>query len=177
MRWVAFLRGINVGGHKPVRMDDLRTAFEEMGFQDIKTILASGNVLFESPDEANAALRTKIEETLKRTAGYEIGVLLRTTEELLHLVDLRPFVGVEVTPQTRLYVTFLPEGAHRGAEVPYHLPVKDFQITRLTEGEVCSVVTLSAERGTVDLMGVLEKEFGRNVTTRSWNTISKILMK
>jgi uncharacterized protein (DUF1697 family) len=74
-----------------------------------------------------------------------------------------------------LYVTFLTEKHQSSLKIPYESPDKNLKIIRATASEVCSVVTLSPNTGTVDLMSFLEKEFGRKITTRNWNTIGKIL--
>jgi len=108
-RYAAFLRGINVGGHKPVRMADLEKAFGQLGFRNVKTVLASGNVLFEAPQGSASVLVKKIEEKLRKAFGHDIRVLIRTIEMLQGLAEENPFKGVIVTPETRLYVTFLSE--------------------------------------------------------------------
>ncbi len=175
IKYVALLRGINVGGHKPVKMEELKKAFESMGFQNVKTLLASGNVLFESPKMGTDILVKQIEEKLEQELGYEVGVLLRTMEEIQNLADANPFKNIELTQKTRLYITFLPEKQERDGKIPHESTGKDFKIVRISASEVCSVLILSADRGTSDLMSFLEKEFGRKVTTRNWNTIARIL--
>ena len=180
MRYVAFLRGINVGGRKPLKMADLRAAFEAMGFQNVKTVLASGNVVFETlpgadlPDNA-LDLAAHIEQRLQQVFGYPIAVALRTVADLQRLVDSDPFKGVAITPDTRLYVTFLADPAKSRSDFTYDAPEGDLRIVRVAPGEVCSVLTLSPARGTTKLMALLEKEFGGGVTTRNWNTVGKVL--
>lgn len=173
--YAAFLRGINVGGHKPVKMDELKKAFESLGFKNVKTLLASGNVVFDSSHSSTSALAKGIEEKLKKTFGHDIGVLIQTFGELQRLAGTNPFKKIKVTPQTRFYVTFLSEKPKNGLKIPYESPDKNFKILRATGSEVCSVLTLSPNSRTVDLMDTLEKEFGRKVTTRNWNTIIKVL--
>lgn len=175
MQYVAFLRGINVGGHKAIKMEDLKKVFEASGFENVKTLLASGNVLFDAPSASENTFAKKIEEMLAKAFGHEIGVLIRTVEDLQKLAGQNPFAGVKITPQTRLYVTFLAEKTGSGLKVPHASPDGNFKITRATASEVCSVLTLTPGGRTVDLMSVLEKEFGRKITTRNWNTIQKIL--
>jgi uncharacterized protein (DUF1697 family) len=180
VRYVAFLRGINVGGHKPVKMADLRAVFVAMGFQNVKTVLASGNVVFETLPEAglpdNALdLAAYIEQRLQQVFGYSIAVALRTVADLQRLVDSDPFKGVATTPDTRLYVTFLSDPAKSRPDFTYDAPEGDLRIVRIGPGEVCSVLALSPARGTTDLMALLEREFGGGVTTRNWNTVGKML--
>jgi len=175
IKYAAFLRGINVGGHKAVKMEELKKAFETLGFKNVKTLLASGNVLFAAPAASESALAKKIERKLETVFGYEIGVLIRKIEGLQRLAEADPFAGIKITPQTRLYVTFLAEKPRSGLKIPYESPDQNFKIIRATGSEVCSVLTLSPNSRTVDLMSILEKEFGRKVTTRNWNTLEKIL--
>ena len=175
INYAAFLRGINVGGRKPVPMQKLKKALESLQFKNVQTLLASGNVVFEAPPLDTIALEQKIEETLKKTFGQEIGVFIRTLKELQHLSDSQPFKGINVTPQTRLYVTFFSEKPKRSLKIPFISPDKSFNILHVSGREVCSVLTLSPNSGTLDLMKVLEKEFGRKVTTRNWNTVIRVL--
>jgi uncharacterized protein (DUF1697 family) len=173
IKQVAILRGINVGGHNKVSMDALKKAFESMGFENVKTLLASGNVLFDAPQ--TSALVKKIEGKLEKTFGYEIDVLVSTIKELQHLDKDNPFKGIQVTPQTRLYVTFLSEKPKTSLKIPYESSDKNFKIIQVTANKVCSVLTLSPNSKTVDLMDILEKEFGKKITTRNWNTITRLL--
>ncbi len=173
--YVGFLRGINVGGNKIVKMETLKTTFGSMGFQNVKTILASGNILFETAKTDGAALSKRIGDTLEKTVGFPISVIVRSIGEIQHLADADPFKGITITPQTRLYMTFLSEKPKSTLKIPYESPEKDFKILQVSDSEICSVLTVSKERGTTDAMNILEKEFGRNITTRNWNTILRIL--
>lgn len=176
--YVAFLRGINVGGNKLVKMDDLKKVFATtLKLENVQTILASGNILFETP-ETNCEMLTKtIEAALAKRFGHPIPVIIRSITNLKKLAANEPFKKIVVTPSTRLYLTFLSEKPKSLLKIPYVSPEKDFYILSVTDTEICSVLTLSENRGTVDAMGIIEKEFGRNVTTRNWNTIEKILKK
>jgi uncharacterized protein (DUF1697 family) len=173
--YAAFLRGINVGGHKKISMEALRNAFAACGFKNIKTVLASGNVVFESPSNDFRALKQSIEAKIKKTFAMDVRVILRSLEELQSLADANPFAKIKITPQTRLYVTFLSEKPTSKLKIPYESPERDFKILRATHSEVCSMLTLSPKRGTVDVMDILEKEFGENITTRNWNTVLRVL--
>lgn len=175
-KYVAFLRGINVGGHQLIKMADLKEAFETLGFHNVRTLLASGNVIFES--EADKKILTReIEATLKKEFNKDISVILRSRDDLKHLEMLQPFKEVIKTPDIRLYVTFLPgEARPRTVEIPYVASHEEFRIIYATPTEVFSVLDLSKGKGTTDIMKLLEKEFGPNITTRNWSTILKILL-
>jgi uncharacterized protein (DUF1697 family) len=174
-RQVAFLRGINVGGHKPVKMEALAGWFADLGFKNVKTVLASGNVLFDAGKADAEVLINKIENKLKAELGHSVDVIVRSVEELESLSNPNPFKAIKVTTQTRLYVTFLSKKPQSRLKIPHTSPDKAFQIIRLSEREVFSVATLSPQTQTTDLMKILEREFGKKVTTRNWNTIGRIL--
>lgn len=179
MRYVAFLRGVNVGGHKPLKMADLRAAFERMGFRNVRTVLASGNVVFDGgghkPEEGDLAeLTARIESDLGRVFGYPITIALRRVADLQHLVASDPFKDVVTTPDTRLYVTFLSQPVRSGTSARPGMPEAYLRLVRITSGEVLSAITLSPGWGTSELMAYLEKGFGPGVTTRNWNTITRV---
>ncbi len=173
--YAALLRGINVGGHKIVKMDALKKAFESLGFMNVKTFLASGNVVFQAPPMSASALTKQLEEKLKKTFGFEISVLIRSIKELQRLHKANPFAGIKVTPQTRLFVTFLTEKPASSLKIPYVSPGGNFKILRASKSEVCSVLTITNLRRGMQFMAVLDREFGRMITTRSWSTITRIL--
>src|SRR6266496_3599580 len=174
-KFVAFLRGINVGGNKLIKMEDLKKCFASAGFKNVKTILASGNVLFESANADENALAKKIADKLKAELGHDVGIQIRSIDEIQKLADRAPFKKIKVTPETRLYITFLPEKPKSKLKIPYASPEKDFRILEVTNREVCTAITISPGRATTEMMGILEKEFGKNITTRNWNTVGKIL--
>jgi uncharacterized protein (DUF1697 family) len=176
-QFVAFLRGINVGGHAFIKMTDLKKAFEKMGFQNVRTLLASGNVIFESEQANKKVLTREIEPTLEKEFKQDIGVTLRSLNDLKHLELLKPFKEIKITTDIRLYITFLfGEVQPRTIKIPYATPKEEFRILYVTPTEVFSVLDLSKGKGTPDVMSILEKEFGSKLTTRNWNTILKILL-
>ena len=174
-KYAAFLRGINVGGNNIIKMEELKKVFESMGFLNVKTILASGNVLFKSKEVKTSVLVQTIGKKLESVFGYNNGVVIRSIEEIRRIAIREPFKQIKVTPQTRLYVTFLPEKSKSNLKIPYESSNKGYKIISNSEYEVFSVAELSHEVQSTDLMNVLDKEFGKNVTTRNWNTIEKIL--
>jgi len=132
--------------------------------------------LFEARPANRGKLVRKIEDKLTKTFGHKISTIVRTVEELQSLAGLNPFKGIKVTPRTRLFVTFLAERPRTKLKVPYESPDKSFRIIHLTEREVCSVLTLGPQWAkNLRQMNVLEKEFGRKVTTRSWSTVGRVL--
>ncbi|MDT3695491.1 MAG: DUF1697 domain-containing protein [Ignavibacterium sp.] len=106
-RYFAFLRAINVGGHT-VKMDHLKSLFEKMGFVNVETFIASGNVVFEAKSKTINVMKKKIESDLHKQLGYEVATFIRTAAELKNLIEYKPFDDSELrNPTNTLYIGFL----------------------------------------------------------------------
>jgi len=104
--WVALLRGVNVGG-RTIRMAELRSALEEAGLQNVETILQSGNVRFDSPDDAGR-LKDRLEKTLRERFGYDAKVQVVERDQLNRIVEAYPFGKADASRHD--YVIFLERG-------------------------------------------------------------------
>jgi uncharacterized protein (DUF1697 family) len=173
--YVALLRGINVGGNRLIKMDDLKRTFEKLGFINIRSVQATGNIIFQTSRTDKEKLIKDIQDMLHKDFNHPISVILVTREYMVRLIEKNPFKEIHVLPETRLYVSFRSDKNGSSAlAVPYESPEKDFKILSVTDYEICSVLTLSPERNTTDVMKILEKEYGKQITTRNWNTLIKI---
>jgi len=150
-------------------MPELKKTFEAQGFQNVKTLLASGNVVF----DGEAELARDISENLEKAFGFPIETIVLPFQVIADIVESNPFKAVRVTPKIRLYVTFLKERPRTELKIPYVSGDESFRIIGLTDKAVFSVLDLE-KAGTVDAMNILEKEFGKNITTRNYNTLEKI---
>jgi uncharacterized protein (DUF1697 family) len=173
--FVAFLRGINVGGNKKVPMMDLKKALEKAGYENVKTLLNSGNVVLDAPEKNPETVRKNLEALLEKTFTFPVPVLVRTFEELVSLEDSDPFKGVKITNDTLLYVTFLSGPAKGALKVPYTSPDTALRVLSASKTEVFWVLTKHPGVKSTDAMLVIEKEYGKGVTTRNWNTVEKLL--
>jgi uncharacterized protein (DUF1697 family) len=189
MTYVAFLRGINVGGNHKVPMAELRQKLIDWGCENVKTILNSGNVIFDIRDDnslpptserdgVRGQFHTNLESTLESYLsdcfGFPIPVMVRTMEEMNSLVQSNPFKHIAVHTDLRLYVSLLKTKPDTKISLPYISEDESFQILAVRNSDVISVVDLSKGK-TVNGMNDLEKLFGKNITTRNWNTINKIV--
>ncbi|HXU10093.1 MAG TPA: DUF1697 domain-containing protein [Blastocatellia bacterium] len=105
-KYVAFLRAINVGGHT-VKMDHLRGLFESLGFTEVATVIASGNVIFTSTSRS-PALEKKIEDDLRQSLGYQVITFVRATSELKAIAACRPLDASEIDAAgNAFYIGFL----------------------------------------------------------------------
>lgn len=171
--YVAFLQGINVG-KRQVQMTKLKSAFDKMGYTEVSTILATGNVVFYSDIDDILKLTESIEYDLEKLFGFPVRVILRTAASIKKLLASDPFKGIKVTPDTRLYVTYLSEPHESSLSLPYFSKDKEFKILKITNTEVISILVLTPDTRTVEAMEIIEKEFGENLTTRNWNTVVRI---
>lgn len=152
MKYVALIRG--VGPENPnMHGEKLKAFFETLGFTNVTTLLSSGNVIFESDTTNNKALETHIEENLPKLFGFSRATIVRSYTELKKMVAADPFKAAEDIPTARLNVTFLKKG-----------------------GEVFSTID-TVTVGTVKVMASLEKEHGKDITTRTWKTVGRIIKK
>jgi len=172
-RYAAFLRGVNLG-KRTVKSADLKAAFEGMGFAGVKTLLASGNVLFDA--KASKGLKDTIEAGLAKQFGFSIGVVLRSLEELTAMVASNPFGGVVESDAAKLHVTLFDKPIPKGFVQP---PVKgDFDVPSVSERELFLIVYRKPDGtylggSTLDTEKRLPK--GTLVTSRNWNTILKAI--
>jgi uncharacterized protein (DUF1697 family) len=173
MKYVALLRGI--GPSNPnMRNEKLRELFQKLGYQNVQTVISTGNVLFESPSRAVKALEATIEEGIEKHLGFTSTTIIRSHNQITQLVDAdNPFGGFEDTPTTRLNVTFLKEKQSTDLRFPYSAKEKGYTVVGMHGREVLSVVDLTGAT-TPDLMAWLEKQFGKAITTRTWKTVGKI---
>ena len=175
IKYVALLRGINVGGNKLIRMAELKRIFASLGLKNVQTYIQSGNVLFESSRADSVALTKHIETSLHKAVGFEVPVVLRTTAELEAIVKLNPFSKVKPDADAKLYVTFLVEALKTKPKIPLLSPKRDCEIIHLNPREVFTVAFAMPNGRYGESMAFIEKEFGKSVTTRNWNTVIKIL--
>ena len=106
MTYIAFLRAINVGG-RVVKMDVLRTLFESLGYSNVETFIASGNVIFETPSRSPRSLEKAIEKRLHEKLGYEVHTFVRTCEEVAAIVAYEAFSSKAVEQASAFVVGFL----------------------------------------------------------------------
>lgn len=172
-KYIAFLRGINVGGHHKVPMGELRAEMEKLGFEAVTTILNTGNILFDTNEEDLEQLEKTISAHLEKIFGFPIPTILRKWEMLEGLLNRHPFKAETITKDIRLYVSFLKIDA----ELPWTSEDKGYKIIEKRDKAVLSVLDVTALK-TTKAMGILERQFGKkNITTRNWNTIKRIEKK
>ncbi len=175
-KYVAFLRAINVGGHT-VKMDQLRRLFETLGFSDVQTFIASGNVIFDSKSKSTKTIEKKIEQYLKAALGYEVATFIRTTSELAVIADYKPFPDEELKADgSVLYIAFLadkPGGEAKQKVLSLATEVDEFHVHGRELYWLCRKKFSESEVSGA----LLAKALGVQTTLRNSTTVKKIAAK
>jgi uncharacterized protein (DUF1697 family) len=173
-QYVAFLRAINVAGHAVIKMTDLREAFVAAGCQKVRTYIQSGNVLFESVEEAGV-IGERIRAKLRRLVGQEVGLLLRTVGELEKIVRGAPLRGFEDEAGVKRYVVFLAQKPAGKPRFPLVSSQEALEAVGMKDREVF-VVSRRKKNGFYGFPNnFIEKELGVQATSRNWSTVSRIV--
>lgn len=196
---ISMLRGVNVGGHNKIKMDELRGLYVSLGLQQPQTYVQSGNVVFRVKEQSVAAVGKIIEDAIEDKFGFRPGVILRTASEMRHVVAQNPFAGRTDIPAGKLLVTFLksdPDAATReavlalvqGAGEVKSLTAKTTKnakkaqtARRTATGEELWMngrelfIYFPEGMGRSKLVPVLERALKKSGTGRNWNTVTKLL--
>jgi len=175
IRYVAFLRAINVGGHRLIKMDELARIFTAAGLKNVRTYIQSGNVIFDTASVNAAALQKKIEKTLRNVLGYEVPVMIRRLADIEEIVRRNPFKTIELGADTGLFVVFLSDEPQHNPDLPLISAVEDIEVLDVTE-RAAFTVSRRKQNGSFGFPNkFVEKELGVSGTTRNWSTVNKIL--
>jgi uncharacterized protein (DUF1697 family) len=169
-RWVALLRGINLGSSRRIAMADLREVLGRLGYADVKTLLQSGNVVFSSTTGTAPAHAKRIAAGIEKDLGMDVKVLVFSAAELAAIVKANPFAAQRVDPK-ELHVTFLSG------------PTPRAKLAQIDRGSVAPDEFEPGKRAIYERRrgGVLasklpdwQKVLGIDVTARNWNTVTKL---
>ncbi len=155
-RYVALLRGIGPG-NPSMTSTSLKGFFESLGYRRVMPVISSGNVVFDTSEKDAAKLEAVIEKALPEKLGFSRIAIVRSKAELEKLVKKNPFKGVVDDKKHYLVITFFKEGK-KGVR------------------EIATVIDTDDSR-TPDFMREVEKKYGKDITTRTWKTVYRILKK
>jgi uncharacterized protein (DUF1697 family) len=165
-RYVAFLRGVSPQNAK---MPDLKRCFEEAGFANVKTVLSSGNVVFDARAASEAALERKALACMEAGLGRSFYPLVRSVADLTALLATDPYARFAVSPQAKRVVSFLREVPNPQPRLP--IEQDDARLLCLVGREMFTAYVPN-EKGPV-FMTLIQKALGTEVTTRTWETVNK----
>ncbi|MCA1553522.1 MAG: DUF1697 domain-containing protein [Chloroflexi bacterium] len=174
-RYIAFLRAINVGGHT-VKMDRLRELFESLGFANVETFIASGNVVFETRAKNTKALERKIEDALRPALDYEVTTFVRSADELAAIAAYEAFPRAALDAAVAHNIAFLAEPPDESATqklMALKSDIDDFNV----HGREVYWLSRVRQSESVISNAVLEKTLARRSTVRGVNTIQRMAAK
>lgn len=174
MNHIAWLRGINVGGHNKIKMADLKKSFERCGFKNVRTYIQSGNVAFESDEKETQVLSQLISKVIMDDFSLEVEVIVQTFDGLVQRVKHYPYLDVDETAFKKRYITFL-------VQTPSELSIaglmsKDWGQDQLHVEK--DVVYLLLDRGASQTKldnKTIENHLGVKATTRNLKTCLSVL--
>lgn len=165
-RYVAFLRGVSPMN---ASMPALKACFEAAGFTKVRTLLSSGNVAFDARSASPAALERRAEKAMQSSLGRSFRTLVRSADSLQRFVDAEPFAEFGLPSHAKRVVTFLRSPAPLAVELP--IERDGASILRCSGTEVLSAY-VPGPKGPV-FMGLLERTFGTEITTRTLETVRR----
>jgi len=168
------LRGVNVGGHNKIKMDALRALYESLKFEDPRTYVQSGNVIFRTKEKNSPALATKIQNAIERKFRFRPAVTIRTTGELRSAFAATPFTANRNLEPGKILVTFLSNkpGSDANANL---LGLKDYPEEIHLKGRELYIYFPDGAGKSKLPWSRVEKLLKTTGTARNWNSVTKML--
>mgnify|MGYP003383391503 CR=1 FL=1 len=168
--YISMLRGINVGGHKKIKMADLRAMYQALGFSNVASYVQSGNVVFDSLESDSAALTTTIETHIETTFGFPVSVFIRDADDFRRIIDGNPFAARENVNPARLFVTFLNQPLSEATTDVLVVP-PDSNDEFVVAGDVIYLFCPNGSGRSKLAAAISGNKLRTPSTTRNWNTI------
>jgi uncharacterized protein (DUF1697 family) len=166
-RYAAFLRGVMPTNAK---MPQLKRAFEAAGFENVVTVLGSGNVVFDARKASPASLAKKAEHAMEAELGKAFATFVVPVEVLESLLASDPYEGARVAAHAKRVVTFVRAAPEKAPKLPVEF--EGATIVAFRDGIAFSAYVPHPTRPV--FMTLIEKTFGRDQTTRTWDTVAKV---
>jgi uncharacterized protein (DUF1697 family) len=174
-RYVALIRAINVPGHQTLRMDDVRATFAAGGYENVRTCLQSGNVIFDCRRAGPPAIRQNIRTLFSQRFDAEPEFVLRSGREMQRLVSSDPFKGIAAAgPRVKLYAAFLLRKPRSTPAFPLVSAKEALTAVSMKNEEVFLVSRLKPNGFFGFPNNFIEEVLGVQATTRNWSTVTRI---
>lgn len=175
IKYVALIRGIGPGDPRKTN-EKLCGALKSLGFSNVRSVISSGNVIFESEESNVNKLENDIESAWPELLGFTATTIVRSESQLQKILDSDPFDGRAHTESSYLLVTFFKRPTKPNFDMPYQPEGKPYNIVGYDKGVLFSVTDNTIVK-TTDLMTWLEKQFSKDITSRTPLTIQRILKR
>ncbi len=171
-RYVALLRGINVGGKNMIKMERLREVFGALRFENVKTYINSGNIAFDTPRTSDAKLSAQINEAIKKEFGFDISVMVRSTADLAKIVEGNPYLG-KFDDDKYLHVFFLDKEPTAEQIKLLMEQANDYEFITIEGRTIYYMLTISILDSSLG-KGFLDRKLKITNTARNWRTTKTI---
>lgn len=172
MKYVMLLRGMGPGDPE-FNNQSICQCLEKLGYGNVSSLQASGNYLFETDESGIAKLEADIEDAIELRVGYRRAAVVRSAVQIGELMKLDPFRGMTHGPSSYLLVTFMKRATKPTFTTPYHPEGKPYEVLAYKDGMIFTTTNNTIVK-TTDLMTWLEKQFSKDVTSRTWNTMQRV---
>jgi uncharacterized protein (DUF1697 family) len=172
--FIALLRGINVSGQKPVLMAELQKLFVKLGYQDAKTFIQSGNVVFSAPGKDAAKLAGKLEAAIAKAFGFDVPVIVRSREEWKAVLAANPYAKRKPDDGGRVYLSFLESAPAKAAATALEGIEDKLDAVKVRGREVYMYIR-GGHGKSVFSNNFVEKKLGVRATTRNLESTLKLL--
>jgi uncharacterized protein (DUF1697 family) len=171
--YISMLRGVNVGPHNRMKMDQLRNSFEALGFEQVRTYIQSGNAIFKTTKKSPLALSRHTEERISAEFGFAASVITKTSEEVGRIIHDNPFLKEGGTDLSKLHVTFLSQAPVEAGLMK--LAAVDAGVDKFRHsGAVIYLYCQNRYSETKLSNNFFEKALSVRATTRNWKTVNKL---
>ena len=171
--YVSMLRGINVGANKRIKMDALRESFEALGFEQVKTFIQSGNVVYKGAKASTPALSSKIEKRLLDDFRFAVPVVTRTAEEIAGAIKNNSFAAAKGIDQAKLHVMFLSAAPTPDASSKFAALVAEPEQCCCLEKEIYLYLPNGVAESKL-MKSPLDRILSVVTTTRNWRTVNSL---
>lgn len=173
-KYVALLRGIGPGNPN-MRNEKLRQVIEELGMKNVQSVISSGNIIFESAETDISQLEATLEAAWPRELGFRSTTIIRSQQQINNLLKSNPFAGHTDTLDSRFQVTFTKQPSRQHIQLPYR-DNKWFEVLSYKNKAVFSTYNSTSQKASA-LMLWLEKNYGKEITSRTWQTVQRIAQR
>jgi uncharacterized protein (DUF1697 family) len=172
MRYVALLRGINVGGGNMIKMDELKAVFTQLGFENVVSYINSGNLAFDTRKTSEAKLVERIEDAIEKDFGRRVPVMVREQTDIERILKSNPFDG-QYGSHKEMHVLFLKDDMPDEKASALATAAKDGEQFEIAGREIYCYVTIGVADSLLS-KGFFEKKPVVPVTARNWRTVEKL---
>jgi uncharacterized protein (DUF1697 family) len=173
-KYIALLRGINVGGNNIIRMTDLKACFETLGLQDVHTYIQSGNIIFGTDESDTAKLTDRIESALSKTFSYKSRLVLRSKKHMKVIITKAP-KGFGTKPDKYRYDVIFLKGPLTAAKAMKSVTTQEGVDKAYAGTGVLYFSRLISKASQSHLARLVSLPVSQNMTIRNWNTTTKLL--